>query len=44
MDIQINEDNKFPVTTDRFWDGMSRNRSTGSAVASIAGFLVIAAT
>src|SRR6266404_7776005 len=27
MDIQVNEENKFPVTTDRFWDGMSRNRS-----------------
>src|SRR5882757_9529078 len=27
MHIQINEDNKFPIGTDRFWDGMSRNRS-----------------
>jgi len=44
MDIQINEDNKFPVTTDRFWDGMSRKRSTGYAVVSIVGFLAIAAT
>jgi len=44
MDIQINEDNKFPVTTDRFWDGMSRKRSTGYAVVSIVSFLAIAAT
>jgi hypothetical protein len=44
MDIQINEDNKFPFATDRFWDGMSRNRSTGHAAVSIAGSLAIAAT
>src|SRR6267378_289298 len=42
MDIQINEDNKFPVGTDRFWDGMSRKRSTGYAVVSIAGSRAIA--